>query len=107
MLDPTTMGWRDRDFYLDPADTPYLFDSNGNGGTTAWWNGRVVGCWVQDDAGLVHRRAARDLPAAPPRALAVEAERLTDLARRRDGHQRLHLPADEVRATALTVPRRA
>ncbi len=32
VLDPTTMGWRDRDWYLDPADTPYLFDSNGNGG---------------------------------------------------------------------------
>ena len=53
VLDPTTMGWKERDFYLDPGHAPYLFDSNGNGGTTAWWNGRVVGCWVQDDDGVV------------------------------------------------------
>ena len=48
-LDPTTMGWRERAFYLDRAHTPYLFDSAGNAGTTAWVNGRIVGCWVQDD----------------------------------------------------------
>ena len=42
-----------------PRDTPYLFDSNGNGGTTAWWNGRIVGCWVQDDDGPGDRGAAR------------------------------------------------
>ena len=34
-LDPTTMGWRGREFYLDPADVLYLFDTNGNAGTTA------------------------------------------------------------------------
>ena len=38
-LDPTTMGWRDCGFYLDPTHTPYLFDSAGNGGTTVWVNG--------------------------------------------------------------------
>ena len=47
------MGWKERDFYLDPEHTPYLFDTNGNGGTTAWWNGRIVGCWVQDDDAVV------------------------------------------------------
>src|SRR5699024_5526773 len=52
-LDPTTMGWRQRGFYLDPAATPYLFDTNGNAGTTAWWQGRVVGAWVQDDDAVV------------------------------------------------------
>jgi hypothetical protein len=77
VLDPTTMGWRDREFYLDPDHTPYLFDSNGNGGTTAWWNGRVVGCWVQDDTGLVHVVSRGSLPADATAALAVEAERLT------------------------------
>ena len=75
-LDPTTMGWRQRDFHLDPADVPYLFDSNGNGGTTAWWNGRIVGCWVQDGARVrVVPRAP--LPRAAERALEREAERLT------------------------------
>lgn len=48
-LDPTTMGWKSRGFYLDAADVPYLFATAGNGGTTAWWDGRIVGCWVQDD----------------------------------------------------------
>ena len=57
VLDPATMGWKQRDFYLDPEDRPYLFDTNGNGGTTAWWCGRVVGCWVQDPDGVVDGRA--------------------------------------------------
>jgi hypothetical protein len=48
-LDPTTMGWRHRDFYLEADHTPHLFDRAGNGGTTVWVNGRIVGCWVQDD----------------------------------------------------------
>ena len=53
VLDPTTMGWKQRDFYLDPEDRPFLFDTNGNGGSTAWWCGRIVGCWVQDPDGVV------------------------------------------------------
>jgi len=77
VLDPTTMGWRDRDFYLDPGHTPYLFDTNGNGGTTAWWNGRIVGCWVQDGDGLVHVVLREDLGADAWAALATEADRLT------------------------------
>jgi hypothetical protein len=77
VLDPTLMGWRQRDWYLDPAHVPYLFDTNGNGGTTAWWDGRVVGCYVQDAAGVV-RVVLRDDPGARARAaLDVEAERLT------------------------------
>lgn len=76
-LDPTVMGWRERGFYLDPAHTPYLFDSNGNAGNTAWWDGRIVGCWVQDDAGVVHTVLRDDVGAAGRRALAAEAERLT------------------------------
>jgi hypothetical protein len=41
-LDPTTMGWKERDWYLGPHG-PTLFDSNGNAGPTVWWEGRVVG----------------------------------------------------------------
>ncbi len=77
VLDPTTMGWRGRGFYLDPAFVPYLFDSNGNGGTTAWLDGRIVGCWVQDDDARV-----RVIPTAPLgikdlARLELAAERLT------------------------------
>jgi hypothetical protein len=77
VLDPTTMGWKERDFYLDAAHTPYLFDTNGNGGTTAWWDGRVVGCWVQDEDGAVRTVLREDVGAEGTAALAVEAERLT------------------------------
>src|SRR3954454_9249807 len=70
------MGWRSRDFYLGPH-APHLFDSNGNAGTTAWWDGRVVGCWVQDDAGVVEVRLLERLARAAQAALRAGAERLT------------------------------
>lgn len=76
-LDPTTMGWKQRGHYLDPDDVPYLFDSVGNGGTTAWWNGRVVGCWVQDPDARVRVVPRGDPGAEARRALDAEAERLT------------------------------
>ena len=82
VLDPTLMGWKQRDFYLDPGDVPYLFDTNGNGGTTAWWNGRVVGCWVQEDDGrvrvLVLPGHVDEVGRDGVRALEAEAERLSD-----------------------------
>jgi len=77
VLDPTVMGWKQRDFFLGPH-AGALFDRNGNAGTTAWWDGRVVGCWVQDDAGAVHLRLLEDVPAAGRRALQSEADRLGD-----------------------------
>jgi hypothetical protein len=77
VLDPTVMGWKERSFYLGPH-TPHLFDSNGNAGTTAWWDGRIVGCWVQDDAGVVEVRTLEKLPKAALEALEAEAARLTD-----------------------------
>lgn len=78
-LDPTTMGWKARDWYLDPAHRELLFDSNGNGGTTAWWDGRIVGAWVQDDDGVVSvvECPGTDLGSEGRSALAAEAERLT------------------------------
>ncbi len=80
-LDPTVMGWRERGFYLDAQDVPHLFDSNGNAGNTAWWDGRIVGCWVQDDTDprAPVRLLVREDLAGPARvALETEAERLTD-----------------------------
>jgi hypothetical protein len=76
-LDPTVMGWKSRAFYLAPEHVPYLFDTNGNAGTTAWWDGRVVGCWVQDDAGVVRLSLLEDVGAEGLAALEHEAERLT------------------------------
>ena len=72
------MGWKARDFYLDPAHVPYLFDTNGNAGTTAWWDGRVVGCWVQDEDGASYAsRCSRTSAPAGRAALDAEAARLT------------------------------
>jgi DNA-binding transcriptional ArsR family regulator len=76
VLDPTVMGWRQRDWYLGDH-APELFDRNGNAGTTAWWGGRVVGCWVQDDDAVVEVRLLEKLPRTAVAALAAEAERLT------------------------------
>lgn len=77
VLDPTTMGWRDRAFHLDPDHVPHLFDRNGNGGTTAWVDGRVVGCWVQDEEGAVRVVLCEDVSAEAAARLDAEAERLT------------------------------
>ncbi|MGE0139810.1 MAG: winged helix DNA-binding domain-containing protein, partial [Ilumatobacteraceae bacterium] len=75
-LDPTTMGWREREFYLDPAHTPYLFDNAGNGGTTVWIDGRIVGCWVQDDRGRVQPVLLEPLSQGAQRMLDAEVARL-------------------------------
>ena len=75
-LDPTTMGWRGRAFYLDPAHAPYLFDTAGNGGTTVWVDGRIVGCWVQDEAERVRPILLEEVPATVRRRIDAEAERL-------------------------------
>ena len=77
-LDPTTMGWRAREFYLDPRHTPYLFDTNGNAGNTAWWDGQIVGTWVQDDGHVrVVPAPGVDLTRDAVAALDAEAARLT------------------------------
>ncbi len=50
-LDATTMGWKQRDWYLDPTMVPRLFDRFGNAGPTIWADGRVVGGWIQRPGG--------------------------------------------------------
>ena len=45
-LDPTTMGWKEREWYLG-HHRAQIFDRNGNAGPTVWWEGRVVGGWSQ------------------------------------------------------------
>jgi hypothetical protein len=51
-LDPTTMGWKSRGWYL-PAAAAEAFDRNGNAGPTIWVDGRVVGAWAQDRQGEI------------------------------------------------------
>jgi len=75
-LDPTTMGWKERDFHLGPhADK--VFDRNGNGGPTAWWDGRIVGVWCQRSDARVDVVLAEEVPPVARRALDAKAEELT------------------------------
>jgi len=75
-LDPTVMGWQGRDFYLDPH-RELVFDGRGNAGATVWADGRIVGVWGQDAAGVVEMRLLERLSARIRRAVDDEAARLT------------------------------
>jgi hypothetical protein len=76
-LDPTTMGWFERDWYLG-SYRAQLFDTSGNAGPTAWWEGRIVGGWTQTDGGDVVLQLLEDVGAAGVGALEGEAARLTE-----------------------------
>jgi hypothetical protein len=76
-LDVTTMGWFDRGWYLGDHRTQ-VFDSNGNAGPTAWWNGRVVGGWCQDADGRVQLQLLEDPGRDGRHALSRRADELTE-----------------------------
>jgi hypothetical protein len=76
-LDPTTMGWAGRDFYLGPH-RPALFDRNGNAGPTIWLDGRVVGGWAQRATGEVVLRLLEDVGTDATTAIEAEAASLSD-----------------------------
>ena len=75
-LDPTTMAWKDRDWYLGPH-RPRLFDSNGNAGPAIWADGRVVGGWGQRPDGEVAWTFLEDVGADVEKSLESEADLLT------------------------------
>ncbi|MEV5972015.1 winged helix DNA-binding domain-containing protein [Streptomyces sp. NPDC051921] len=75
-LDPTSMGWQARDWYLDPDHRAALFDRSGNIGPTVWWNGRVVGGWAQRPDGEVTWRLLTDVGEEAVAAVRAEAARL-------------------------------
>ena len=85
-LDPTTMGWKQRDWYLSEAAAD-AFDQNGNGGPTLWVDGRVVGAWAQ---------------AADGRMLTHYFERVAD-QRKAELDERLAALAGAVGETRWTV----
>jgi hypothetical protein len=76
-LDVTTMGWQDRDFYLGPHKA-HVFDRNGNGGPTAWCDGRIVGGWTQDADGRVVLQLIEKVDAKASKMLARKATQLTE-----------------------------
>lgn len=76
-LDPTTMGWKDRGWFLGDHARE-LFDTNGNAGPTIWWEGRVVGGWAQRKSGEIVLHFLEDAGTEASAAAAAEAERLRD-----------------------------
>ena len=77
-LDPTAMGWQQRDWYLTPELRPALFDGSGNVGPTVWWDGRVVGGWAQRQDGEIVWRIldGAGVGREGEAAIGVAAERL-------------------------------
>lgn len=74
-LDPTPMGWKQREWYM-PADSRPLFDRNGNIGPTIWWDGEVIGGWAVRPDGEIATRTLVDRGAAAARAVQDAADAL-------------------------------
>src|SRR5262249_37765286 len=77
-LDPTPMGWSQRDWYIDPAHIAALFDRSGNIGPSVWADGRVIGGWAQRATGEVVFRLLENVDAETARQVAEQAGRLTE-----------------------------
>jgi len=76
-LDPTTMGWKERGWYLG-GHAAELFDRNGNAGPTIWLDGRPVGAWAQRPSGEVVWEVVEAVPRDRRRHIDREARLLAD-----------------------------
>ena len=76
-LDPTVMGWKEREWYLGDH-APALFDRAGNAGPTVWWDGRIVGGWVQRRDGEVVYRLLEDVGGDALAAIDADAAAVQD-----------------------------
>jgi len=74
-LDPTPMGWSQREWFLGEHG-PALFDRNGNVGPTVWWDGRIVGGWAHRADGEITCRFLEDIGADAVAAVQTAAQRL-------------------------------
>lgn len=74
-LDPTSMGWRHREWYVG-AHTAELFDRNGNVGPTVWADGRIVGVWAQRVNGEISLSLLEPLDPAHRALLGDEIDRV-------------------------------
>jgi hypothetical protein len=77
-LDPTPMGWQQRDWYLPAEHRAELFDGTGNVGPTVWWDGRIVGGWSQRASGEIVWRLLEDVGSDAVAAIGTEAARLAE-----------------------------
>lgn len=75
-LDSTTMGWKQRTWYLDQGSVAELFDANGNAGPTIWADGRIVGGWSQRRDGDIAVALSAPISTQQRRLLDVEIDRI-------------------------------
>ena len=99
-LDPTVMGWKERDWYLGPH-AARLFDRNGNAGPTVWSDGRVVGGWGQRRDGVVEAELLEPVDDTASRAVA-RGRRAHRMARRHRRHPPVPHAVGEGDRDALT-----
>ncbi len=76
-LDPTAMGWKEREWYLGPHRAD-LFDRNGNVGPTIWVDGRIVGGWSQSADGAVVIELLEDVGADHRAMIEADRRRVAD-----------------------------
>jgi hypothetical protein len=81
-LDPTPMGWAERDWFLGGYRSE-LFDRSGNIGPTVWCCRRVVGGWAQrrggENDGVIVYRLFEDIGSEMTAAMESAVERLATL----------------------------
>ncbi len=77
-LDPTTMGWNARSWYLGEHGA-LVFDRNGNGGPTLWVDGEIVGSWVQRKDGRIVHQLLQDVPTPARHSLERQLGELEEL----------------------------
>ena len=77
-LDPTTMGWKERGWYL-PPEAAAAFDRMGNAGPTVWVDGQVAGVWAQRPDGEIRTQLLTPVTASARAAVGELAERLAVL----------------------------
>ncbi|MEL6894437.1 MAG: crosslink repair DNA glycosylase YcaQ family protein, partial [Actinomycetota bacterium] len=75
-LDSSTMGWKQRAWYVDDTPAAELFDRNGNAGPTIWVDGRVVGAWTQRADGAVVSEFVDEVSDDAFELIDLEARRL-------------------------------
>lgn len=78
-LDPTPMGWQNREWFLPGPHRAALFDRTGNVGPTVWWGGEVIGGWAQRADGTVVWRQLTDRGKEAADAVDEQAAHLTGL----------------------------
>lgn len=74
-LDPTPMGYVQREWFLGPHASA-LFDRSGNIGPSIWSDGRIVGGWAQRKNGAVAFKLLEDIGHEAERCVEVAAEEL-------------------------------